>query len=74
MLDEASDAALTAFQDVLSDESLWWEDTLQRGQMQFINNFGIAHTRTAFQDADAPVLKRHLARYWIRDEGSIFFL
>jgi alpha-ketoglutarate-dependent taurine dioxygenase len=73
-LDEASDAALATFQDVLSDDSLWWEDKLQRGQMQFINNFDIAHTRTAFQDADDPASKRHLVRYWVRDEGPIFFL
>lgn len=74
VLDEASDAALAAFQDVLSDESLWWEHQLQRGQMQFINNVDVAHTRTAFQDADDPSLKRHLVRYWIRDEGAVFFL
>lgn len=73
-LDEAGEAALTTLQTILSDESLWWESTLQRGQVQFLNNFDIAHTRTAFRDADDPALKRHLVRYWIRSEGPVFFI
>jgi hypothetical protein len=46
---------------------------LERGQVQFLNNYDLAHTRTAFRDATHPALKRHLVRYWLRDEGSIFF-
>ncbi|HEY9635081.1 MAG TPA: TauD/TfdA family dioxygenase [Coleofasciculaceae cyanobacterium] len=73
VLDEEGEAALTVLQDVLSDESLWWEGMLERGQVQFLNNYDLAHTRTAFQDATHPALKRHLVRYWLRHEGSIFF-
>lgn len=74
ILDEEGEAALTVFQDVSSDEFLWWEGMLEKGQMQFLNNFDLAHTRTAFQDAENSTLKRHFVRYWLRDEGPIFFL
>ena len=74
VLDEEGEAALTVLQDVLSDESLWWEGMLERGQVQFLNNRDLAHTRTPFRDTTDPALKRHLVRYWLRDEGPIFFL
>lgn len=74
LLDQEGQAALTVLQEVLSDESLWWEGMLERGQVQFLNNFDLAHTRTAFQDADDPVLKRHMVRFWLREEGPVFFL
>ena len=74
VLDEEGEAALTVFQEVLSDESLWWEGMIERGQIQFLNNVNLAHTRTAFRDAEDPDLKRHMLRYWLRDEGTVFFL
>lgn len=74
VLDEEGEAALTVLQDVLSDESLWWEGMLERGQVQFLNNRDLAHTRTPFRDTTDSALKRHLVRYWLRDEGPIFFL
>lgn len=74
VLDKEGEAALTVLQDVLSDESLWWEGRLERGQVQFLNNHDLAHTRTAFRDTTDSASKRHLVRYWLRDEGPIFFL
>lgn len=73
-IDEAGEAALTVLQEVLSDESLWWETRLEKGQVQILNNRDLAHTRTAFRDATDPTLQRHLVRYWLRDGGSRFFL
>lgn len=73
-LDAPGEAALTALQQVLSDESLWWEGRLERGQIQFLNNYTLAHTRTAFQDGPDPIPKRHLVRYWVRNQGPAFFV
>ena len=43
------------------------EFLLGQGQFLYINNRQIAHSRTAFRDDDA---KRHLMRFWNRDEGT----
>lgn len=38
---------------------------LERGDIQFINNQDILHTRMAYDDHDDPALKRHLLRLWL---------
>lgn len=38
---------------------------LERGDIQFINNQDILHTRMAYEDHDDPALKRHLLRLWL---------
>jgi hypothetical protein len=38
----------------------------QRGDMQFLNNHVIFHTRRAFEDLDDPDRKRHLLRIWLK--------
>ncbi|KAG5650327.1 hypothetical protein H0H81_012613 [Sphagnurus paluster] len=38
----------------------------QKGDIQYINNLGIFHTRDAF--VDGPEQKRHLLRMWLRNE------
>lgn len=73
VLDEEGETALTVLQEVLGYESLWWEGVLERGQVQFLNNHELGHTRTAFRDAANPALKRHMVRYWLRDEGPVFY-
>ena len=42
--------------------------TIERGQVQFINNRQFAHSRTDFTDAPEPHLKRHMIRLWTREE------
>ena len=37
----------------------------QQGDMQFLNNHVIFHTRKAFQDYSEPQHKRHLLRIWL---------
>lgn len=73
VLDEQGEAALMVLEEVLSCEFLWWEGMLERGQVQFLNNLELAHTRTAFRDAPDSALKRHMVRYWLRDEGPVFY-
>jgi hypothetical protein len=38
---------------------------LAEGDLQLLNNFVIVHSRTAFEDFDAPDEKRHLVRFWL---------
>lgn len=38
-----------------------------RGDMQFLNNHVIFHTRRAFEDVDDPDKKRHLLRIWLKN-------
>ena len=42
---------------------------LEPGEASFTNNCLLLHTRTAFEDADDPALKRHLLRLWLREDG-----
>jgi alpha-ketoglutarate-dependent taurine dioxygenase len=39
---------------------------MRRGDMQFVNNRTVLHSRTAFEDHAEPELRRHLLRLWMR--------
>ena len=39
---------------------------MQRGDMQFVNNRFIMHSRTAFEDHAEPERRRHFLRLWLR--------
>lgn len=39
--------------------------SLERGDMQFINNFTTFHSRTEYEDFSDPARKRHLLRLWL---------
>jgi hypothetical protein len=39
---------------------------LQAGDIQFINNYTILHSRTGFVDGPAPDQKRHMLRLWLK--------
>jgi alpha-ketoglutarate-dependent taurine dioxygenase len=42
------------------------EFALRPGEMLFVNNRWILHTRTAFEDFTEPELKRHYVRLWLQ--------
>ena len=63
-------AALDAIDEVCAAPDLWLEATLQRGQIQYLNNREIGHYRSAFDDFDDPERKRHLYRLWHRETGD----
>ncbi|WP_158215361.1 TauD/TfdA family dioxygenase [Candidimonas nitroreducens] len=46
-------------------EELHYEMELLRGDMQFLNNYVVLHTRTAYQDWPEPERKRLLWRLWL---------
>lgn len=39
------------------------------GDIQFLNNHLVLHSRTGFEDFDEPERKRHLLRLWLRTPG-----
>jgi alpha-ketoglutarate-dependent taurine dioxygenase len=41
------------------------EMNLERGDMQFVNNSAILHSRTEYEDNPVKARKRHLLRLWL---------
>lgn len=72
-LDDEGIQALTAMSEILNSPALLLEFTIERGQLQYLNNRLFAHSRTPFRDAEEPDRKRHLIRLWNRDEGRRTF-
>jgi len=72
-LDGEGQEALEAMRTVVDSPELWVEFTVERGQVQYINNRQFAHSRTNFKDALEPHLKRHMIRLWTREEGRRTF-
>lgn len=68
-MDEEGAAALAAMLDIFDDEALSADFDLEPGQMQFVHNRALGHSRTAFEDHHEPDRRRHLIRLWLRDRG-----
>ena len=68
-VDEAGAAALSAMLDIFEDDALSADFDLEPGQMQFVDNRALGHSRTAFVDYPDAAQKRHLVRLWLRDRG-----
>ena len=72
-LDQDGRDALEAMSAIMNSPAHWVEFTIEKGQLQYLNNRLFAHSRTPFRDADEPERKRHLIRLWNRDEGRQTF-
>src|SRR5271169_1134124 len=68
-VDEAGEAALATMLDIFEDDALSIDFDLEPGQMQFVDNRALGHSRTAFIDYSELEQKRHLVRLWLRDQG-----
>lgn len=42
---------------------------MEPGDLLFVNNCLILHTRTEFEDSDDPAKRRHLMRLWLREDN-----
>ena len=62
-------AALAALLEIFDDDALSADFDLEPGQMQFVHNRALGHSRTAFGDHAEPDRRRHLVRLWLRDWG-----
>jgi len=68
-LDEDGEAAIAAMLEVFEADGLAVDFDLEPGQLQFVDNRALGHSRTAFVDHPEPDRKRHLVRLWMRDHG-----
>jgi len=57
--------ALNFFESTAASDDLRLDMELRRGDMQFLHNHTILHSRTAYEDYSEPELKRHLLRLWL---------
>ena len=72
-LDKRGEAALNALTAIVDDADLYKEFYFEPGQIQIVNNRGIGHKRTAFEDWPEPERQRHLVRIWLREKGRRFY-
>ncbi len=60
--------ALALVQKIAAEQRL--DIAFEPGDMQFLNNYVIMHTRQAFEDHPELENRRHLLRLWLKNEGS----
>ena len=68
-IDSEGAAAIAAMFEIVEEDGLSVDFDLEPGQMQFVDNRALGHSRTAFVDYSEPDRKRHLVRLWMRDAG-----
>ncbi len=68
-LDVVGEAAVSTMLEIFEDDGLSIDFDLEPGQMQFVDNRALGHSRTAFVDDPDPAARRHLVRLWLRDGG-----
>ena len=57
--------AMDLFDELANDPALHLDMELAPGDMQFVCNHAIAHSRTAYEDHPEPEKRRHLLRLWL---------
>ena len=68
-MDREGREAVTAMLDLFDDEALSVDFDLEPGQILFVHNRALGHSRTSFTDHPEPEQRRHLVRLWLRDHG-----
>lgn len=69
-LSAAQVEALDLFDELMPSDKLCYSMTLERGDLQLLNNYVTLHSRTPFEDFDDPDEKRHLLRLWLAVPSS----
>ncbi|HEY0185494.1 MAG TPA: TauD/TfdA family dioxygenase, partial [Rhodopila sp.] len=64
-LTERQHRALDMIQELAETDEFRFDMTLEQGDMQFVNNHVLIHSRTHFEDFEEPERKRHLLRLWL---------
>jgi alpha-ketoglutarate-dependent taurine dioxygenase len=68
-IDPEGAASIAAMLEVFEDDGLAVDFDLEPGQMQFVDNRALGHSRTAYVDYPEPDQRRHLIRLWLRNRG-----
>lgn len=58
--------ALDIFDSVLDDPTMRLDMMMEPGDIQFVNNYSVLHSRTGFEDYDKPEKNRKLLRLWLK--------
>ncbi|MEL7465614.1 MAG: TauD/TfdA family dioxygenase [Pseudomonadota bacterium] len=69
--------AFDLFDAIMAEPERRLDMMLEPGDMQFANNYMVLHSRTSFEDHEAPEMRRRLLRLWLkmpnaRAQGSEF--
>ena len=73
--DQPGQDAIETMFDIMSEPDRHVSFSLKAGQIQYVNNFRIAHCRTEYEDAeDEPEARRHLVRIFLRNGGKRSFM
>ncbi len=64
-LDARGHRALDVIQELAEADAFRFDMVLQPGDMQFVNNHVLVHSRTHFEDHEDPARRRHLLRLWL---------
>lgn len=64
-LSDSERRLLDIYDDLAEDPEIHLDMWLRCGDIQFLSNHSIAHSRTAYEDHHEPELKRHLLRLWL---------
>ena len=68
-VDNEGAAALAATLDIFEDPEVSIDFEFAPGEIQFVDNRTLGHSRTEFEDWPEPDRRRHLVRLWLRDHG-----
>ena len=68
-IDNRGASAVEALLRIFEEEDLAVDFDLAPGDMQFVLNRAVGHSRTAFVDDPDPSRRRRLVRLWLRDHG-----
>lgn len=68
-MDNEGAAALAALLALFDEDALSLDFALEPGQIEFVDNRAIGHSRSGFEDHPEPARRRHLVRLWLRDHG-----
>ena len=64
-LSDAQVEALELIETIANDPEMYLEMTFEPGDIQFLSNAKILHSREAYEDEPEPDRRRHLLRLWL---------
>jgi len=64
---------LDLYNEIADDPKIYIDMELEKGDIQFLSNHFVLHSRTAYEDYENPKERRHLLRLWISLENQLSF-